>query len=147
MAKTNYTKVEEALAEGLRKIDKTRLLEAVPASKASTSPALSAGEIALRKQLIAALHVDLAYLLKEGFNLYGKEKITKNEIKKFKENPAQLSSEEWEKIKKIKENVDQFKKELEKKIKSASNDDLIEKERRKHVTKRFNVNEKWLPLK
>ena len=45
------------------------------------------------------------------------------------------------------ERIEAVKKEVVAREGSAGDDALIEQQRRKHITKRFNVQDKWLPLK
>ena len=161
MVKTNFTKVEEALVEGLRKITVKHLLDlADMASSLEKRPKINTLEppaapetkedLQLREarmQLITSLNRDLKALSKHDVNTYKELGFKRNDLKKFLEHPDALSPEEWDKIKSIKEQVSTFKKELMKTLPNSSDDDIVNAERKKHVNKRFNINEKWLPLK
>ena len=87
MAKTNYTKVEEALAEGMRKMSVNRLLDAADeASKSKTGKTVKPAE----GQLLAAVHADLKHLKKQGQDPYKKCGIDKSELKSFFDTREQL---------------------------------------------------------
>lgn len=151
MAKTNYTKVEEALTEGLRKLTISQLIEMADAaskSKTDTAPVETPARLdAIQKALVSALKRDLERLHKQDTNVYEKIGVKKKEIKKFIDNPNTLTPEEWESIKQIKDKIDIYKKELTSSLPKVSDDQIVEGERVKHINKRFNINEKWLPLK
>ncbi len=135
MAKANYTKVEEALDEGLRKMTMQQL------------HALADGKTDEAKEsqgkLIATLKLDLRLIAKTDAALFAKLEIDKIQTKKLLENPSTLTPEDWKGLIQLKERIDVWKKEF---TALQTNDQLIEKERVKHINKRFNTNEKWLPL-
>lgn len=153
MAKTNYTKVEEVLNEGLRKIKVNQLLEEADAAAAvggsqemqerEGAPTDETG----RTHLIATLKHDLKQLHKQKHDPYEKLGLKKSELNKFLDNQEALTPQDWEMIKQLRKRIDEFKEELAKNLPSTTDDDLIKQARRKHINKRFNVNEKWLPLK
>lgn len=151
MAKTNFTKVEEALAEGLRKISVNKLLDSADQAGAAAQPdkaikSPEKGASTAEGQLLAAVHVELKHLQKLGHDPYTKLDIDRKELKKFLDNPAALSLEDWEGIKKIKAKIEAFRKELEK-LPHITDEELVKQEMKKHKTKRFNINEKWVPLR
>lgn len=141
MAKANYTKVEGALNEGLLKIGVSRLLDITEAAILGY-----ADQGRPLGQLLAALHYELKALKHQGIDPYEKLGIDKKDLKRFSDNPDSLTPEDLQKIKQLKEKIEAFKKELEAKSPPASDEDVVNTERRKHINKRFNVNEKWLPL-
>lgn len=138
MAKANYTKVEEALNEGMLKMTMQQL------------HALADGKTdeARKNQgkLLAILKIDLRWIAKTDPSLFTKLAIKKDEIKKLFENPSSITPEDWKNLIELKERIDQCKKELFASKPGETNEQIIEKERVKHVNKRFNTNEKWLPL-
>lgn len=143
MPKTNFTKVEDSLTAGLRKMEVNHLLnKADEATKGSKS-----AEAKTKGQIFSALQFELKYLLHHGEDLYEKLKINKAELEKLGNNPEAIPAKEWEMIKNLKEVVDSYKKEWDKKHPAPTDESLVEQERKKHVYKRFNTNEKWLPLK
>ena len=140
MAKTNFTKVEGSLSEGLRKMDVNRLLDI-------SEGEASAEQLHARGQLLAVLQYELKSLFRQGQDLYKQLNVDKKELKKFAENLQGLTQQDVDRLKKIKEQVDVFKVEFAKKQPQTSDDDVVTKERRKHINKRFNINDNWLPLR
>ena len=149
MAKTNYTKVEEALAEGLRQLTRTKLLELADLAKAAGNQSKSAeAEVVISQHhLLSSLQRDLKELYRHGPDIYTQLGIKKKEMKKFIEHPDTLTPQDWERLKQVKAHVDEFKKEIVKNLPQISNESIVEQERVKHVTKRFNIRDKWIPLK
>lgn len=150
MAKTNYTKVEEALAEGMRKIEVNRLLDVADENAAANSKSKGPAKVkvdAIHLQRLATINHDLKLLQKLGTNPYATLKIDKEELQNFTKDPTALTQQDWEKVKIIKEQIAAFKTELDKKTPQNSDDDLVTQQRKKQITKRFNINEKWIPLR
>lgn len=146
MAKTNFTKVEEALVEGLRKLTISQLIEMADAASKEGKVILATKTLeAIQKASLNAIKRDLQKLHKQDPQIYTTIGIKKADIKNFIE--KSLTDEEWESIKQIKNKLDAYKKEISSKGPQGSDDQIIESERLKHINKRFNVNEKWLPLK
>lgn len=142
MAKTNFTKVETALSDGLQKLTVKQLLEMTEGPIPEERPPVEAC-----RAIVKSIQKELARLHKIDAGTYKKLKIPRSDLKKFINNPSALSVDDWKTIKQIKERVDAFKKELESKLPQPTDDDIVENERKKHVNKRFNVQDKWLPLK
>lgn len=148
MAKTNFTKVEEKLDEGLRKMTVEHLLDM---ADAATKPKDDKVPNKIRQdnsrlQVILSLQRDMKFLDKEDQTPYELFGINKKTISKYLKNPDKLTAEEWEEVKQIQGKVHKFRKDFEKNSTQKNDDNLIEQQRRVHVTKRFNINDKWLPL-
>ncbi len=163
MAKTNYTKVEEALDQNLRKMSIERLFdkanEATKKEKGSddnknTATFSKGGESPVSSpldktqiNLIAALKRDIKSLRqKQHAAIYTKLGIKRSELKEKIDNPTGLTAEEWKEIKEIKAKIDVYKAQLSAQMPDFELSDQVELERHKHINKRFNVNDKWLPL-
>lgn len=151
MAKTNYTKVEEALAEGMLKIEVNRLLDAADKNAAAKAPDggknLALKVDAIHLQRLAKINIDLRSLQNQGNDPYVRLKIDKAEIKRFISDPTLMTPKDWERIKAIKEQIAAFKIELDKKKKKSTDDDLVKGQIKDQSTKRFNINHKWIPLR
>lgn len=147
MAKTNFTKVEEALANGLHHIKVEELLKLADLASGMGKNDLE-GAALFYGQLLKLIENDLKWMYKKAPDVYKELKVKKSEIRdlllKSHEKPPKLSENEMARIKEIKVSVEKYKKE---KFPSQAEDAQIETERKKHIYKRFNVNEKWLPLK
>lgn len=147
MSKTNFTKVEEALAEGLLKISVEQFLNLADAASKNTTADPSQGTPAeLQRKLIACLKIEISYLYKNDRALFEKLPFKPSDYKKFIANPTKLTQEDWESVKELKRLVDIYKKNEAAKAPPVTNEELVERERAKSVNKRFNVSDKWLPL-
>ena len=142
MAKANFTKVEEALAEGLRKMTIENLGEMADKAKADRTGKPSDDKLTEKKQalILASLKQDLKWLYKKDRTFYKKLEMTKKSVNELIDNPM-----DWDKIKELKIKVEKCKQEMLVEGKE-SNEQLVEQERSKHINKRFNINDKWLPL-
>jgi hypothetical protein len=144
MAKTNYTKVEHALEEGLRKMTVSRLGELADISAGIGQSDESKDKLTKpQRLLIRRVKLDLMRLSKKDKKIYAKLKLKKSELKKTFEDPESLSKDDWKKLRILRKKTKAM---LETLYPKSSDEDLIEQEQEKHITKRFNVNEKWLPL-
>jgi hypothetical protein len=140
MAKTNYTKAEEAWSESLQKMTKSKLLEEADTAQGRPSQA----EMKARSILAAALKRELKRLHRLDKDIYKKLGIKKKSLDQQLEDLAALTQEEWKGIVQTKEKVEQYHQQL---AKAVTDDKLVEEQRHLHINKRFNVSEKWLPLK
>lgn len=153
MAKTDYSKVEEALNRGLLKITVQHLLDLADvaastgiASTASKQEPLLPDKDVLDRILLT-LQQDLKRLLKRDLSTYTKLGLDKKKLQSYFKNPNLLTPQDWKKVKEIREKIHIYNQELREKFPLESNEVLVELERHRHINKRFNVNEKWLPLK
>lgn len=145
MAKTNYTKVDAALDSGLRKMEIDALFEASPSQSKQKTP-LTAEE-KKKQKLLDGIKRDIQYLdPKRHKQLYATLGYKRQELKVLLENASSLTLEDWEKIKQIRASIEKYRKEVMAQLPSHNNEKLIEEQRVKHVNKRYNVNDKWLPL-
>lgn len=146
MPKTNFTKVEKALEEGLQRIEVDHLLEVADSvggkRKKGTLPAQGQRKIILEK-----LENEAKKLQKKDSSLYKKIGFVKTDIKRLIANPESLTPEDWRKIRLIKDRLESYKKELAKLIPVSSDEELVEKKRVEQVNARYNVRKTWLPLK
>jgi hypothetical protein len=143
MSKVNFTKVEEMLTQGLQKITVNHLLVEADAAKAVNAKST---EISSNRQLIASVQRDLTLLHKKDHETYVKLGIKKKFLKKLIETPDSLTPEELESLKQIQEKIKVFKEELKKTLPAINDEAIVESQRTKHINKRYNVNDKWLPL-
>jgi hypothetical protein len=144
MAKVNYQKVEEQLAAGLRKMQVQRLLEQAKEAqeKGGNTPqaeepqakaepvAVVADKQASKQKLQTAVKSNLERLLKKA------------DDKPLVENPGEVNTEEWQSLKKMSKELKTEEKEPE----AEKNEALLAQQKKRSVNKRFNVQEKWLPL-
>lgn len=137
MAKTNFTKAENAL--------NNEMIKTTVRQVNSMADKKNPNEIESTNKLIALLKFELAWLEKQDKNLLKNQGISKSEIKAFIQKKEALTKEDLDKLLIIKEKIEVFKKEINKKS-AKTDDELVNKERNKHINKRFNTNDNWLPL-
>lgn len=142
MAKANFSKVEKALEEGMLKMTSEKLWE--EAGKASASVKVPEKDAILL--VLNRVINELSSLSKQDPSIYDKLSIQKGALKALLEKASVLTPQDWKEVKTIREKVEQHKKELSEKLPHPSDEEIIQKERKKHVNKRLNVREKWLPL-
>lgn len=137
MAKTNYTKVDAVLTQSLKKMAVDQLFE--PKKTATT---LSKSQ----QQLLNSLKRDIKkFPTKTHPKLYEQLELKRLDLKKKIENTS-FTQEDWQFLETVAKKIESYKQELLKQKPAIEDSSLVEKERVKHVNKRFNVNEKWLPL-
>jgi hypothetical protein len=148
MPKTNYTKVEEMLNQSLHKIQVNHLLEEADEATKSQGSAVSAESAKKLSSttLISSIQRDLKNLYKKDSATYIKLGIKKKYLKRWIETPEALTPEEMETLKQIQEKIKIFKEELKTRLPAIQDEAIVESQRTKHINKRYNVNEKWLPL-
>src|SRR5262249_28279924 len=99
-----------------------------------------------QSHLITSLQRDLKRFQKKDAEIYTKLVVPKRKLKKMFETLASLTPEDWETIKQIRKKIDLYKAEVTKQLPQQSDDELVKSERQEHITRRYNVNKKWLPL-
>lgn len=145
MSKTNFSKVEKSLEEGMIKIKSQNLLKEADAYAAKT-PKESVPTKEECQAALTGIERDLKKLLKQDEKIYKKLGFHKMDLKKLLSNPSLLTPQDWKTVKDIKERIEKYKKELAARLPFESDEDLVENQRTKHLTKRFNINDRWIPL-
>ncbi|MGA8164634.1 MAG: hypothetical protein WB791_06370 [Waddliaceae bacterium] len=149
MAKQNYSKTEKAVGESLQGIKVEHLLELADlASGKKADPSGKEQSTLTPGQMIKIVGQNLKWLHKFDPDIYKRLKIKKSTIKKFEEKihdaKDQLEEKELELLKVLMKKIAEYK---EKNLSAITDEKIIEGEAKKHINKRHNVNEKWLPLK
>ena len=154
MSKTNFTKVEEALDRGLLKLTIQHLFDLAesaaagePDSTQQLSPKKAAKRAEAESHMLNLLLLELERLHKKDKKIYAEMGIKKKELDNYIKNPTGMQKEDWQKISGIKNKIQEYRQKSKESLPKDIDDQIIEKERLKHINKRFNVNEKWLPLK
>lgn len=145
MSKTNFSKVESALEEGLRQITIKKLFKLAdeasgidPTTKLETDSVLTLEQ----KRLLRALELNLERLQSKETGIFSKLGIKKSAFKVLLAIPSEPKN--WEVLQEI---YTRSKELIKKHFPTLTDEAQIEKELDRHINKRFNVNEKWLPLK
>jgi len=156
MAKTNFTKVEESLKSGMEKIKISNLGKMADiAQEAASKPemkglmekaALVASKMSIERK--ATLHI-----IEQALNDYPDDAFfqlidcNRQQIVELINRKESLKRNEWETLRQVKIKITDFKNTKLQKNSEKANEKLIDSERQRHKNKRFNVREKWLPLK
>lgn len=152
MTKTNYTKVEESLAEGLRKMEVERLLSIAdtnqPLKPSRTKEPIAPLLTPEQKQLLSFVKHEIKMVKKEHVeSFYKKLEVERSVLKRYIKEPESIKTEDWKKLQEIKDKILTYKEEIANAYPQKKDDEVIEKERKEQKTKRFNINKNWIPLK
>lgn len=141
MARTNYTKVEAILQAGMQNLLAKNLLREADLAQGKTPLDNLKG-----KELVLALKVELKGLKELDPKVYQNIGVSKGDFNVLIENAEVLSENELDLARKYLEKIKVYKKSLQESKKLPTDEELIEQQKKRHLTKRHNVNEKWLPL-
>ncbi|MGZ3632982.1 MAG: hypothetical protein ACXU9U_03210 [Parachlamydiaceae bacterium] len=158
MAKKNFTKVEDLLEAGLAKIKANRwgkiadIAQRVerPEMRKFVEKANAAAEKSVldRTALIHSIHHAIKEYRDPQLKFYESIGIEKEQLQTLLvKKPEELTAEDEKCLQSLRLKIQEFKKVFLENHPEERDEGLVEKERRKHINKRFNVNNKWLPLK
>lgn len=145
MSKTNFSKVEKSLEEGMIRMKSKSLLKEADANSAKEPKE----KLPSKEECTTVLnHLDreLKKIIKQDEKAYQQIGFHKMDLKKLIADPSLLTAQDWKTVKEIKDRIEKYKKELASRLPRESNEELVEHQRTKHLTKRFNINDKWIPL-
>jgi hypothetical protein len=142
MAKTNFTKVEGILEAGILKMSVNNLLDLADVAQGmgKKTPA----KVKSPKSLFGLVERELLWIYSKDPEVFKNLHLKKKKIKKIFDKPEEATPEDVEYIKTLKEQLAAYKKE---KLPHLTDDDLVKHEQDRHINKRYNTNEGWLPLK
>lgn len=147
MAKISFTKVESILDNTLRNIsiDYLKELGAIANLLDYSKPKVSNQTI---EQILGRFQIQLKKLKKHDPKLYSRLNISAADRKRLSLPLADLTQADWAKLKELKETIEHLKKELYgEDFPKKEYEQQVESERLKHINKRFNIRDGWLPLK
>lgn len=149
MAKTNFSKIEMLLNEGLMQVQVKSLLELadVASGKGEGAKDNPARVLQARKAIARILQHEVSFMYKDNPNIYTMLGIDKDKFFQIVDHADKINNEDWEYLSALKTKVDVFRKGKQAMVNPQKNEELIESQRKKHINKRFNVNDKWLPLR
>jgi hypothetical protein len=154
--KNNFGKAEEALERQLKKMEIDALHRLADASQQVGQPELRniIEKSVLAASKIAAKRKALLHFVKTNSDRYGSKELyeraelPEQELKAFLLKSFQeILPEQWRQLERVKEELLQAKAAYEQLHPEKSDASIVDKERQKHINKRYNVNDKWLPLK
>lgn len=141
MTKTNFTKVDEALSKALFKMSIDKLWESTRSDE-EEDPAQALLQV--RKKMAKSIARRLNFFSKRDAEFYTKIQYDKEELRKLLQRPSLFSEDDLKFLQTLTERLDQFRK--SENYPDLDDEMIVELERKKHINKRFNTNEKWLPL-
>ena len=146
MAKVNFTKVEDAFDKALQKLFIDHLSELAAIANVIQDPQSSLSSKTI-EDIISRFQKELKKLKKKDPKLYERLELSADVEKRFALPSNEFLQEDWLRLKALKMRIDELKHEL---YGQESLDEEFEKqvskERRRHVNKRFNIRDGWLPL-
>lgn len=150
MAKVNFKKVEDEFDKGVQKLFIDNLAELATIANLTQDPKsrLSSQEI---EEIIIRFRKELEKLKKQNVQLYEMLNLTQAEEERFAIPSHEFMQQDWLRLKDLKLRIDELKRELHGKESTTpenveANESIVTKERQRHINKRFNVRDDWLPL-
>jgi hypothetical protein len=152
MAKINFTKAENALADAMHKRMVEQLLELADTFSENSASSNSAEDNEITKKakersaILYALYCDLGRLQRLDREAYRSLEFKKESLEVLMKNLAAITDEEWEKVLEAKALVETQLKKISDSQALQSNEDIINAQQKRSVNQRFNVSKRWIPL-
>jgi hypothetical protein len=144
--KINYSQVEGAFDRSLQKLAIDNLSELASIASAIQNPDAQISGKAV-EEIISRFQKELKRLKKGDPKLYEKLSLSPEDEEKLGQKASQFVHQDWLRIKELKLAIDELKKELYgEEALSAEDEAQVKKERKRHLNKRFNIRDGWLPL-
>lgn len=146
MGKVDFSKVEKSFDLALEKllIENLSELATITDLAQDSQNKISSKTI---EEIIERFQKQLAKIKKSDPVLFAKLLLTEEEETRFARPVSEYAQEDWLELKKLKLRIEELKKELygQEEI-DAAHDEIVTKERKRHINKRFNIRDGWLPL-
>lgn len=145
MAKVNYSKVEKSFDRALQQLFIDNLSELAAIANVMQNPQNEMSKTI--EEVIERFQKEMKKIKKQDPVLFGKLNLSPEEEQRFEQTAKEYTQDDWLRLKALKLRIDEIKHELygQESI-DAENDVRIKRERRRHINKRFNIREGWLPL-
>lgn len=145
MSKVNFTKVDQALDEASHQLFIDSLAELSTIANMLQNPDRKIGKN--EEEIIIRFQNELKRIKKEDFSLFEKLSLTAEEEDRMLRPISEYVKEDWAQLKSLRERIDELRKQVTGKLElNEANDEIVEKEKKRHINKRHNVREGWLPL-
>jgi 16S rRNA C967 or C1407 C5-methylase (RsmB/RsmF family) len=146
MPKVNFSKVEKSFDRALQKLFIDNLSELAAIANVIQDPERHLSN-QLIEQIIGRFQRELKRLKKKDAILFSRLQLSSTEEECFARPAREYTQEDWLRLKTLKLRIDELKRELYgQEVFDTENDYQIMKERRRHINKRFNIRDGWLPL-
>ncbi len=140
MGKSDYSKAEDAFGKEMEKIKIERI------RKLAEGPEEHANDLNPSQMMLLVNH-HLKWMKKQDKDIFKNIKLSKKEVDDLtnfvQKNRENLKTEEIERVKMMYKHVEDYK---EKNYPAPKDDEHIGTEKGRHIYKRHNISEKWLPL-
>lgn len=149
MAKINFSKAEQAVADALQKRMVDQLLELADEASEGSATETTIKDAAMAKQakerslILYSLYCDLRRLFRVDSEIYNKVGLKRKTLERLMTDLAHITPKEWQKVMSVKESVDVYIKQLSA---SYTDEELLKKQQHKSINQRFNVSDRWIPL-
>ena len=146
MAKINFSKVEKSFDHTLQQLLIEHLTDlGAVANMADSEKPLSKSTI---EATVLRFQRELKKLKKHDSKLYLELHLSKETEERFLLPHQELTQADWIALKELKMKIDELKHTLYgEENKQEEFENQVVKERRKHINKRFNIRDGWLPLR
>lgn len=146
MPKVNFSKVEKSFDRALQKLFIDNLSELAAIANVIQDPKSNISSKSI-EEIITRFQKELKKIKKQDPVLFSKLNLSLEEEERFARPSAEYTQEDWVRLKALKLRIDELKHELYgQETIDAEYDDQVAKERRRHINKRFNIRDGWLPL-
>ena len=147
MAKVNFSKVEKSFDLALQKLLIDNLSELATIVDVVEEKDKKISSEALQ-EIIAKFQKQLFKIKEQDPALFNKLNLTKEEENRLSLPTINYVQSDWIRLKELKIRIDELKHALYGQENTAPLEDAqIEKETKRHLNKRFNIRDGWLPLK
>lgn len=147
MPKINFSKVEKSFDKALQKLFIDHLSELAAIANVIQDPLSNISSKAI-EDIITRFQKELKKLKKQDSKLYEKLELSVEDEQRFALSAKEYLQQDWQRLKALKVRIDELKHELYgQESLNAEYDKQVTKERHKHINKRFNIREGWLPLR
>gem|GEM_PF-940247 len=146
MTKINFSKVEKSFDQALQRLSIDRLSELATIANMVQDPTAHLASEAIEES-VKRFQKELKKIHTQDPLLFEKLTLSSEEEERLNRPASEYSREDWLRLKALKVRIDELKHELygQQRVDPES-DHQIAHERRRHINKRFNVREGWLPL-
>lgn len=145
--KVDFVKVETILSETLRKIFIERLSELAAIANVIQDPHTATLTPKLIEEIVSSFQRELNKLKKKDKKLYQKLDLSAEDEERFNIPIGQYTQSDWLRLRHLKEKIEELKRELQgQELPNLEYEQQVAHERKRHVYKRFNIREGWLPL-
>lgn len=147
MAKVSFTKAEQSFDRAVRQLLIDNLSEIATIVDVAHDKDKKISSEALA-ELIAKFNKQLQKIRKNDTGLYQKLALSAEDEKRLSKPSTEYIQADWLFMKELKLRIDELKSELYGKgAPDTTQEAQVEKERKRHINKRFNIRDGWLPLK